>query len=135
MGFAIVCRADAVSPRHLLRYNEDMKDLLALLLAMANGIAVAQGPIAPALAPLKYKLLFENDKVRVIEEHLKPRDKEPMHSHPYSVFACFLTDAHIRTTLPDGRMSEDSKNAGDTIWRDPVTHFGENMGDTESTRS
>ena len=69
-----------------------MNVFLPLLLAIANGIALAQGPIVPDLAPLKYKLLFENDKVRVIEEHLKPREKEPMHSHPYGVFACFDHD-------------------------------------------
>jgi hypothetical protein len=111
--------------------GKDMKVSLPLLLAIANGLALAQGPISPDLAPLKYKLLFENDEVRVIEEHLKPREKEAMHSHPYGVFACFLSDAHTRTTFPDGSTSEDSKKAGDTIWRDPVTHAGENIGNTE----
>jgi beta-alanine degradation protein BauB len=108
-----------------------MKVFLPLLLWVANAIAVAQGPVAPNLAPQTYKLLFENERVRVIEEHLKPGEKEPMHSHLYGVFACFLTDAHIRTTFPDGDTSEDFKKAGDTVWRDPVTHAGENIGKAE----
>jgi len=108
-----------------------MKVFLPLLLWVAKAIAVAQGPVAPNLAPQTYKLLFENERVRVIEEQLKPGEKEPMHSHPYGVFACFLTDAHIRTSFPDGNTSEDFKKAGNTVWRDPVTHAGENIGKAE----
>jgi quercetin dioxygenase-like cupin family protein len=108
-----------------------MKVFFPLLLWLANAIAVAQGPVAPDLAPQTYKLLFENKKVRVIEEYLKPHEKEPMHSHPYGVLACFLTDAHFRTTFSDGKAAEGSQKAGDTVWRDPVTHSGENIGDTE----
>ena len=108
-----------------------MKVLLLLLIWVANAIAVAQGPVAPDLAPQTYKLLFENKQVRVIEEHLKPHEKEPIHSHPYGVLACFLTAAHFKTTLSDGKTAEGSQKAGDTVWRDPVTHSGENIGDTE----
>jgi beta-alanine degradation protein BauB len=108
-----------------------MKVFLPLLLWLANAIAVAQAPIAPDLAPQTYKLLFENNKVRVIEEHLKPYEKEPMHFHPYGVLACFLTDAHFRTTFSDGKAAEGSQKAGDAVWRNPVTHSGENIGKTE----
>jgi hypothetical protein len=108
-----------------------MKVFLPLLLWVANAIAVAQGPVAPDRAPQTYKLLFENEKVRVIEEHLKPHEKEPMQSHPYGVLACFLTDAHVRTAFLDGKAAESSQSAGDMVWREPVTHSGENIGDTE----
>lgn len=104
---------------------------LALLLLAADTEVLAQATIAPRVAPLMYKLLFENDRLRVIEEHLKPGEKEPMHSHPNGVFACFLTDAHIRNTLPDGSTTEGLQKAGNTVWRDPVTHSGENIGDAE----
>ena len=55
-----------------------------------------------------------------------------MHSHPYGMFVYFLSDAKIRTTFPNGKTSEDSKHRGDTVWRDPVTHATENVGNAEA---
>jgi beta-alanine degradation protein BauB len=70
--------------------------------------------------------------MRVIEYRLKPGEREPMHSHPYGVFVYFLSDAKIRTIFPDGKTSEDSKHRGDRVWRDPVTHATENVGNAEA---
>ncbi len=107
-----------------------MKNLLLLLVSFAMSVGVsAQDPTK--LAPQNYKLLFENSQIRVIDYRLKPGEKEPMHSHPYGVFVYFFTDAKIRITLPDGTMTTNPKRAGDTVWRDPVTHAGENVGDVE----
>jgi len=108
-----------------------MKTLLLFLFSLATSIVVS-APNPAKLAPQNYKVLFENDQIRVIEYRLKPGEKEPMHSHLYGVFVYFLSDAKIRTTFPDGKTSEDSKKAGDTVWRDPVTHAGENIGDAEA---
>jgi beta-alanine degradation protein BauB len=108
-----------------------MRMLLLFFCLLATSIVVsAQDPAK--LAPQNYKVLFENGQMRVIEYRLKPGEKEPMHSHPHGVFVYFLSDAKIRTTLPDGRTNEDSKRTGETVWRDPVTHAGENIGDTEA---
>jgi beta-alanine degradation protein BauB len=106
-----------------------MKILMLFLFSLATSLA-AQDPVK--LAPENYKVLFENDQIRVIEYRLKPGEKEPMHSHPSGVFVYFLSDAKIRTTFPDGKTSEDSKHNGDAVWRDPVTHAGKNIGDAEA---
>ena len=37
---------------------------------------------APSVAPNLYKVLFENDKVRVLETRYGPGVKSEMHSHP-----------------------------------------------------
>src|SRR5438552_18317523 len=103
-----------------------MKTLLLFLFSLATSIVVSAQDAAK-LAPQNYKVLFENDQIRVIEYRLKPGEKEPMHSHPYGVFVYVLRDAKIRTTFPDGKTSEDSKQAGDAVWSDPVTHDGENI--------
>jgi len=72
-----------------------------------------------------------------MDYHLKPGEKEAMHSHPCGVFVYFFTDADVRsTTLSDGKTGELKTGefhgrAGDVGWRDPVTHQGENIGNSE----
>jgi quercetin dioxygenase-like cupin family protein len=52
-----------------------------------------------------YKVLLENDRVRVLEYRLKPGAKEPMHSHTdYIVYA--LSSGKAKFTLPDGKTIE-----------------------------
>lgn len=106
----------------------------ALLASFAStaSLKVASAQDPAKLAPQYYKVLLENDHVRVIDYRLKPGEKEPMHSHPSGVVVYFFSDSKIRTTLPDGKTTEDFKSAGDTLWREPVTHSGENIGNTEA---
>ena len=71
------------------------------------------------------------DQVRVLEYRLKPGEKEPMHSHPAAV-VYVLGGATLKFSYPDGRTEERTAAAGDTIWREPVTHAAENIGKTEA---
>ena len=82
-------------------------------------------------SPQYYKVLLENDQVRVLEYRLKPGEKEPMHTHVEGVLYVF-GDAKMRTTFPDGRTTESSGGAGEAHWRNPVTHALENIGNTEA---
>ena len=89
----------------------------------------------PEMDPVKqlpevYKVRFENDRVRVIEFRLKPGAKEPMHGHPAGLLFV-LADGKVKHVFPDGSSSEQSATAGDVIWREAVTHSGENIGGTE----
>ncbi|PYK31231.1 MAG: hypothetical protein DME57_04495 [Verrucomicrobia bacterium] len=79
-----------------------------------------------------YKLLFENDQVRVQEYHLKPHEIEPMHSHTTEGVVYVLTGAKLKFTIPDRPPEERSATAGEVIWREPITHMVENVGDTEA---
>lgn len=102
----------------------------------ATVAAFAFGTPAPtmdpvAISPQLYSVRFENDRVRVLEMHLKPGEKEPMHSHPPGV-VFVLADAAVKTTLPDGTTVMYPSHAGDVLWRDAVTHAGENVGTTEA---
>lgn len=83
------------------------------------------------LAPQLYKVVLDNDCVRVIDYRLQPGEKEPMHSHPSGVVVYFFTDAKMRGSSPDGKTTEIFNKAGEVIWREPVTHFGENIGSNE----
>ncbi len=104
--------------------------LVTAAFAVSSNVPSPQDPVK--LAPRVYKVLLENDRFRVIDWRLQPGEKEPMHSHPFGVLVYFLTDAKIRTTFPDGRTAESSARAGEALWRDPVTHFGENIGSAEA---
>jgi len=86
---------------------------------------------AAKVAPDKVKVLFENEKVKVLDFKLKPGEETGMHSHPnYLVY--FFTDGKMQITLPDGESSESDVKAGDVRWSDAVTHNNLNTGKTES---
>jgi quercetin dioxygenase-like cupin family protein len=80
-------------------------------------------------SPQFYKVLLDNDQVRVLEFRLEPGEKEPKHSHPAGVIYV-LNGATLKFTYPDGRTEERAAAAGDAIWREPVTHAVENIGKT-----
>jgi quercetin dioxygenase-like cupin family protein len=103
--------------------------ILISLLAVLSTTAHAQDPVKTS--PQYYKVLLENDQVRVLEYHLKPGEKEPMHSHPAGV-VYVLSGGKLKFTYPDGRTEEKAAASGETIWREPTTHSVENVGNTEA---
>jgi quercetin dioxygenase-like cupin family protein len=103
--------------------------LTTVAFAVRSGVNSAQDPVK--LSPQYYKVLLENDQVRVLEYHLKPGEKEPTHSHSAGVVYVF-GDAKLKFTFPDGRTEEGAATAGEVIWRNPVTHRVENTGTTEA---
>src|SRR5437588_1279167 len=103
--------------------------ILISLLAILWTTAHAQDPVKTS--PQYYKVLLENDQVRVLEYRLKAGEKEPMHSHPAGV-VYVLSGAKLRFTYPDGRTEEKASPTGETIWREPTTHAVANVGDTEA---
>ena len=100
---------------------------LFLAAAVLGGaqVALAQDPVK--LSPNLYKVLLENDQVRVLEFRVKPGDKEPMHSHPAAVVYVFA-DGKAKATTPDGKSQIIESKAGQTIWSEPVTHAWEYLG-------
>jgi len=75
-----------------------------------------------------YKVLFENDQVRVLRIHYAPGEKSPMHQHPDSV-AVFLDDQRAKFTYPDGKSEEISAKAGEAKWIPAGAHQPENVND------
>ncbi len=101
--------------------------LAALMLAVGTKTGVAQDVVK--VAPQSYKVLLENDRVRVLEYRLKPAGKEPMHSHPdYIVYA--LTSGKAKFTLPNGKTIEREIKAGQAKFIKAETHAVENVGTT-----
>lgn len=102
--------------------------LAALLLALAAR-GSAQDPVP--LYPKNYKVLFENDRVRVLDFVLRKGDHEKPHFHPANV-AVFLADFKIRFTLPDGTTRMREGRPGEIGWSDAIVHEPVNVGDTDA---
>ena len=80
--------------------------------------------------PDKYKAIYENDRVRVLEYKDKPGDRTLPHRHPDSVMYT-LTSFRRRIAHGD-RMVDVEIEAGRVGWLDAQEHHGENIGDSES---
>ncbi len=113
-----------------------MKRLEVLLLGIAVGglllvagykLAAAQDPVQVNAKFIKVKL--DNSRVRVFESVLQPGDKEQMHSHP-AYITYVLSGGKIRNHLADGKVSEAELKTGDVLFREPLTHWAENIGTT-----
>ena len=103
--------------------------IAVLLLVFAAGTALAQDPMK--VAPNNFKVLLENDRVRVLEFRSKPGEKIGMHSHPDCIVYS-LAAGKTKFTSPDGKTTERESKAGDTTWRDAETHASEYTGTGES---
>ena len=106
------------------------KVLIAVFgLILFAGAAVAQDPVP--LYPQNYKVLLENDRVRVLDFQLKKGAKEDFHAHPAAV-TYVIAPFKIRFTFPDGSTRIREAKAGDVFYGDALTHASENIGDTDA---
>ena len=89
-----------------------MKTIILLsLLVVLRTPGYAQDPVKTS--PQYYKVLLENDQVRVLEYRLKAGEKEPMHSYPAGV-VYVLSDCRLKFSYPDGRTEEKTAATGET---------------------
>ena len=112
-----------------------MKQLLVLIVVLlVTGIARSDASVTRTQDPLVVNsktiaLKLENPRVRVLEATLKPGDKEQTHSHPaYVIYV--IEGGKFRNHATDGTVTDGEFKTGDVIYRDPITHWAENIGDT-----
>lgn len=99
---------------------------LAVLLASSLG-AMAQD--ATKTDGDKYKVLLENEHVRVLEYRDLPGTTTHQHSHPAFVLYA-MAPFKRKLLLPDGKVLTREFKAGDVIYSAEETHVGENVGAT-----
>lgn len=80
--------------------------------------------------PQLYKVVFENDRVRVLRYTDRPGDRTKPHQHPDSVLIT-LSDFRRRLTVGD-RTVDVEKSPHEVIWNPAHTHVGENTGTTDT---
>ena len=75
-------------------------------------------------------MIFENDRVRVLEYHDRPGHRTTPHAHPDSVM---YTLSSFRRRLHHGDEHRDVElSAGHVGWLPAQEHAGENIGETET---
>ena len=100
--------------------------LICVLLA-ASLVRGDQDPLKVNSTTIALKL--ENPSVRVLEATIKPGEKENTHSHPpYVIYV--IAGGKFRSHAVDGTVTDAEFKTGDVIYRDPMTHWAENTGDT-----
>lgn len=99
---------------------------LLALVCLVTAPAFAQDPVK--VDAKHYKVLMENDKVRVVRVTYGAKEKSVMHEHPDSL-AIFLGEAHVRFTMPDGKTEDSHKKTGDVQWTAAGKHNPENLSD------
>lgn len=82
---------------------------------------------AVSIAPDVYRVIFENERVRVLVVTAEPGTKSPMHGHPDSVMHA-LSDASIVVTSEHGEGHAAEVAAGATFWNAATTHSVGNVG-------
>lgn len=107
--------------------------MLATAGAVLPTMAFADGvPDAITASPDIYKVIAENDTLRVIEATWQPGQRDKMHSHPAIGFYVLSDCAAMRAHLADGTSRDWSAKPGKAGANDPVkSHAIENIGDTE----
>jgi beta-alanine degradation protein BauB len=98
------------------------------LLALAQR-AGAQDAVT--VQPQSYRVVLENDRVRVLEYNSRPGMGvcgNGLHSHPAHL-SVLLSGARVRETTADGKVIEPgTKPLGTVFWSEAVTHVTENLG-------
>ncbi len=83
----------------------------------------------PKVDPKHYKVVLENDQVRVIRVTFGPHESAPLHEHQLNRIILYLTDARTKTTSADGKVEETPYKAGDIVARGGAKHSEVNMTD------
>jgi len=78
--------------------------------------------------PDHYSVLFENERVRVLEYRDEPGDETTPHRHPDSVMVTL--SAFRRRLSTNDRVFDAVLDAAEARWLPAQSHSGENTGDT-----
>jgi beta-alanine degradation protein BauB len=96
---------NALTSPKLLIFNA-MFFICGLTLSAESNVTELAAYDAIAAAPDNHHVVFENEKVRVLDVTIKPGEKEPFHFHPASVMTV-ITGAKLRiteATVNDGKL-------------------------------
>jgi quercetin dioxygenase-like cupin family protein len=99
---------------------------LTIPLLLAGAAVLAQDAVK--VAPDHYKVKVDNAQVRVIENVLKPGEKDGVHTHPAGWF--YVTrGGKMKVTHADGKSEVWAPKTGDSGWMEAEgPHSSENVG-------
>lgn len=79
----------------------------------------------------KYRVILENERVRVMKFVSKPGDSVSMHWHPDHLAYAIKSAQRVRFTSDKGTSEEVEIKQGTAIWVPEGSHAVENIGNTE----
>lgn len=85
---------------------------------------------APTVSPDVYKVVAEDERVRVLSVRLAPGELTHLHTHPETV-SIMQTGGTVRFTDPTGQTQEVTLSAGEPVLLPATVHTTQNVGDTE----
>lgn len=88
-----------------------------------------RGVDAARIAPDRYVVEMDNDRLRVLRVKIPAATRVPIHGHRSGVIIA-LTPLSLRLTAPDGRVTDVRLPAGDMRWIEAGVHAEENTGAT-----
>lgn len=115
-----------------MRVDHDTDELRRALLAAIPALLLADAADAQDAVraqPRAYKVVLENERVRVLEFNSRPGMGicgNGMHSHPPHLTVA-LSPAKVRVRLPDGKQFTPENKLGDVFWAEAETHETENL--------
>ena len=111
---------------------------LARSALLGNDRGMATDPIdALSAAPDNHHLLFENDRVRILDTNVAPGSATPVHAHSWPAALYVLSWSDFVRRGEDGAVLVDSRERpppalGSGFWIDPLPpHSVENVGSSD----
>jgi len=105
--------------------------IVPILLGAATHVAFAQDVMK--VAKDHYKVLVENEYVRVVENTLLPGQKDPMHTHPAGWYVV-TTPGTMKVVFASGKSELWEPKAGESGWSPGEgAHTSENVGTAPMT--
>ncbi|HWQ36308.1 MAG TPA: cytoplasmic protein [Blastocatellia bacterium] len=83
------------------------------------------------IASGQYRVLMENERVRVPDYRSRPGEQSIMHWHP-ACLVYVIRPAKMLITTPDGLRREVDLLAGELLWRDDMSHAVASIGNSET---
>jgi mannose-6-phosphate isomerase-like protein (cupin superfamily) len=105
-----------------------MKKVFFALCFVAAFTLTAQDAVK--VAPKNFKVLVDNEHVRVIQDTLAPGETEATHSHPAGWYYV-VSPGKMKVTYADGKSIVWDAKVGEQSWMDAEgPHTSENIGTT-----
>ncbi len=110
-----------------------MRRVLFLVPLVCLALLPAKAQDAVKVAGDMYKVIVENDGVRVLDVNIPAGAKTAMHSHP-DLVAIVLEPSTMRWTRPDGKSEQSGPGftRGSALFMASDTHISENIGTTSA---
>ena len=104
--------------------------LLLVMLPFIAGTSAATEVDAVNSSPDKFKVLLDNEHVRVVEYSLLPGERDDWHTHPPKV-SYVVAGGKLRITTENRESFLADEQSGTAAWMGSLgSHFAENIGTT-----